>query len=444
MFLYLRKKCEGYLIYRKLSLGIFLSTLVMTSLFAISNTFQNQYQLTYSQQQTTITNNSNYSSKNEISNALLEQFKDVVFKQLSSNSSTKSAMLNSSITIPIIVGIVTTNGTQVSGYGNISNSNDTKVDGNTVFDIASIAKTFVTIVLADMIKQGLVNLNDPIEKYVPTNNITVPSYNGHKITLEDLATHTSGLPDFPTGWIRNQSYTTQQVYDFISNTTLSSEPGIKAEYSDIGMGLLGHILSLRTGVSFDQLVKDRILNVLAMDSTGMRMNDSGISVPEDIISRFAKGHIAGKEVNLEFIPETIQSAGAMYSTTNDLLKYLSANIGLIQSKINDDMKETHQIRHSFGNSLEESSDHKSLTQDYIGLGWTVTTDFGKEVIWHTGSIDGYTSILGFNPSKQMGLVILCGCDYSDYSPPDLINPAIQLHGLLSLSNNCFCLSRNLI
>ena len=166
-------------------------------------------------------------------------------------------------------------------------------------------------------------------------------------------------------------------------------------------------------------MKDRILDVLAMDSTGMRINASGISVPEDIKSRFAKGHIAGKEVNLEFIPETIQSAGAMYSTTNDLLKYLSANMGLIQTKIKDAMQETHLIRHSFG----QSSNYKSL-KDYIGLGWTVTTDFGKEVLWHTGSIDGYTSIIGFNPSTQIGLVILCGCDYSDFSPQEMIDLAI--------------------
>jgi hypothetical protein len=76
------------LIYGKLSLDIFLLILVTASFFTVSNTFfQNQYQLVYSQQQTTITNNSNYSSKNEISNALLEQFKEIVFKQLSSNSS---------------------------------------------------------------------------------------------------------------------------------------------------------------------------------------------------------------------------------------------------------------------------------------------------------------------------------------------------------------------
>jgi serine-type D-Ala-D-Ala carboxypeptidase/endopeptidase len=380
--------------------------------------FQNEFQLAYSQQQTSNTNNSNHYSKNEILNSLMKDFKEIVFNdEPFGESSNNAAMTNSSI--PIVIGIVTPNGTLVSGFGNISSSNNTKVDGNTVFDIASIAKTFVTIVLADMVKQGLVRLDDPIEKYLPTKNVTVPSYNGHKITLEDLATHTSGLPDFPAGWIRNHSYTTQQVYEFLSNTTLSNEPGIKADYSDIGMGLLGHILSLRAGVSFDQLVNDLILDVLAMDSTGMRMNTSGISVPEEIKSRYAKGHIAGKEVNLEFIPEAIQSAGAMYSTANDLLKYLSANVGLIQTKINDDMNETHLIRHSFG----ESSRDKSI-KDYIGLGWIVTTNFGKEVISHTGSIDGYTSIIGFNPREQIGLVILCGCDHSDFSASEMIDLAI--------------------
>jgi CubicO group peptidase (beta-lactamase class C family) len=411
------------LIDRRLSTCLLLSTLVILYSFTSSNTIQNQFQLAYSQHdQISLWNNSHYSSKNELSNTLLGQFKEIVSDHPSSRNSSfskNSSVLDSNIAVPIVVGIITPNGTQVSGYGNISNFNSTRVDGNTVFDIASISKTFVATILADMVNQGLINLNDPIEKYLPADRVTVPSYNGHKITLENLATHTSGMLDFPTGWIRNHSYTTQQVYDFVSNTTLSSEPGTKASYSDIGMGLLGHILSLRVGVSFDQLVKDRILNVIAMESTGMRMNTSGISVPDDIKSRFAQGHIAGKEVNMEFVPETIQSAGAMYSTVNDLLKYLSANIGLIQTKISDSIQETHLIRHTFG----QSSENKSL-KDYIGLGWTVTTDFGKEVIWHTGSIDGYSSIIGFNPSKQIGLVILCGCNYNDFSSQEMINLVI--------------------
>ena len=107
--------------------------------------------------------------------------------------------------VSIVVGIITPNGTQVYGYGNISKANSTKVNGNTIFDTASITKTFTTTLLADMVKQGLVNLDDPIEMYLPTN-VKIPTYNGHEITLEDLATHTSGLSGFPAGWIRNHTY----------------------------------------------------------------------------------------------------------------------------------------------------------------------------------------------------------------------------------------------
>jgi D-alanyl-D-alanine-carboxypeptidase/D-alanyl-D-alanine-endopeptidase len=408
----------------KTLLSIFLICLFILSFsYTFNGYFQKQQQqqtiIAYAQKHI-IFNGSNQLSANKLSNVLLEQFKKKVFKQSSSKSSNQASFSNSSIPISLVVGTVTPNGTQVSGYGNISSSINKNVDGNTVFDIASIEKTFVTIVLADMVKQGLVNLDDAVEKYLPSNNVTVPTYNGHKITLTDLATHTSGLPDFPIGWDRNHTYTTQQVYNFLSNTSLSSQPGLKADYSDIGMGLLGHILSLKAGVSFDKLVKDRILDVLDMKSTGTGMNATAISVPADIKSRFAKGHIDGKEVNLEFIPEAIQSAGALYSTANDMLKYLSANMGLIHTEINDAMQQTHLIRHSFGAPYEG----KSLIQDYIGLGWTVTTEFGEVVIWHTGSIDGYTSIIGFNPEKQIGLVILCSTDIGDLFPQEMIDLVI--------------------
>jgi serine-type D-Ala-D-Ala carboxypeptidase/endopeptidase len=88
----------------------------------------------------------------------MEQFKEIVFNQivLSRNSSSDNGTVvsNLSISTPIVVGTVSPDGTQISGYGNISNFNSTKVDGNTVFDIASISKTFVGIILADMVNQG--------------------------------------------------------------------------------------------------------------------------------------------------------------------------------------------------------------------------------------------------------------------------------------------------
>lgn len=407
----------------KLSIGIVLSTVIILSCVSFSSLiiFKQQQVVAYSQQQPHPLSTTN-SSETELSNMLLNKIKQIILNYLTDGTSSSPVLSesDSSTPISIVVGVVTPNGTQVSAYGNISKANNTKVDGNTIFDIASITKTFATIVLADMVKQGLVDLNDPIEKYLPSNNVTVPSYNGQKITLKDLATHTSGFSEFPEGWIRNTTYTDQQVYNFISNTTINYEPGTLVNYSDIGMGLLGHILSIRAGIPFDELVKDKILDVLAMDSTGIGMNSTGISVPDEYKQRFAKGHIDGKEVNLEFLPEAIQAAGAMYSTTNDLLKYLSANIGLIHTEINDVMHDTHLIRHLFAPPANQTL----LIDTFVGLGWVITTDFGKEVIWHTGEIDGYSSIIAFNPSKQIGSVILCSCDAQDVPSNTLIEFAV--------------------
>ena len=78
----------------------------------------------------------------------------------------------------------------------MSKANNSTVNQNTIFGIGSATKVFTTTLLADMVQDGLIKLNDPIDKYLPSN-VKVPQYNGHKITIEDLATHTSGLPEFP-------------------------------------------------------------------------------------------------------------------------------------------------------------------------------------------------------------------------------------------------------
>jgi serine-type D-Ala-D-Ala carboxypeptidase/endopeptidase len=162
-------------------------------------------------------------------------------------------------------------------FGNMSKSHNIPVNESTIFHIGSITKAFTTLLLADMVKQGIVNLNDPIEKYLPTG-VRVPDYKGHKITIEELATHTSGLPEFPSNYgvflpkarildpnYNPNNYTAKQLYQALSNFTLTSEPGSKYRYSNFGLGLLGHILSLKAGgIPYEQLVTEKILNVLGM------------------------------------------------------------------------------------------------------------------------------------------------------------------------------------
>ncbi|HET7285554.1 MAG TPA: serine hydrolase domain-containing protein [Nitrososphaeraceae archaeon] len=257
----------------------------------------------------------------------------------------------------VVLGVVSPNGTNVSSYGNISRANSTKVNANTIFDIGFITKTFTTTLLADMVKRGVVTLNDPLEKYLPSR-VKVLTYhnNGHKIT--------SGLLNIPERLYDNRTYPTQQVYNFISNSSLISEPGTRYNYSNLGMGLLGYVLSLKAGMPYAQLVKDRILNVLGMHSTGIAMNSTAITTPlPDLIkSRLAKGHMGGREINsFAFLPDHfIQHTlfNALYSTANDMLKYLAASMGLIQSKINNILQDTYSNRKAL--SMEDDINDESI------------------------------------------------------------------------------------
>ncbi len=336
------------------------------------------------------------------------------------------------------VGFVDSNGTQFYGHGTTSKSSNDIVDKNTIFAIGSNTKVFTTILLANMVNDGLIKLDDSIDKYLPSN-VTVPSYNEHKITIEDLATHTSGLPEFPNNYclVPNTSetnsssieyridlmnctnnYTFNQFYQDLSNTTLVREPGSQFQYSSFGIGLLGHILAMKSNMSsFDELLDHDILDVLGMNDTDFVLSDSQKS-------RLAVGHLNGQELPLWDVASPIHPAGGVYSSTNDMLKFLSANMGLIKTKLYDAMQESHLIRHSTGVSLPnnlQASNNTSMTGSYVGLGWIITTNFGQEIIWHNGiTLGGYNAFMAFNPTNERGIVILSSADYTNNNISNLV------------------------
>src|ERR1041385_6340785 len=214
----------------------------------------------------------------------------------------------------IIIGFVDPDGTRIFGFGNMSTAHNLPVNQNTFFNIGSITKTFTTLLLADMVNQGKVNLNDPIEKFLPPT-VKVPQFNGKKITLEDLADHTSGLPEWPSNvWLNNTvgninpDYNATQLYQALSDTKLTREPGSQVQYSSFGIGLLGHILSLKSGgIPFEQLVKERILDVLGMNDTKIALSQNEIN------NRFPVGHLDGKEIITPRVPTILADSGAFRS-----------------------------------------------------------------------------------------------------------------------------------
>lgn len=342
----------------------------------------------------------------------------------------QSLVNNNKTNAAIVVGLVDPNGTQFYGYGNMSNANPITVDKDTIFAIGSITKVFTTILLADMVNSGLVNLDDPIEKYFPPS-VKAPTYNGQKITLENLATHTSGLPEFPgSHCVSNfngtddedslqarlffiecdKNYTFDQLYQDLSNTTLTSEPGLKFEYSTFGISLLGHILALKSGISYDRLLEERILNVLGMNSTSIVFSDAQKS-------RLAIGHLNGQELPFWNTSRPIAPAGGLHSSVADMLKFASANLGLIDTKINTAMKESHIIIHDSRLGKAFSNNYTA----YVSLGWIIATDFGIQIVEHNGeTADGYNSFIALNTSKERGIVIIASASSIDIDIANIV------------------------
>ncbi len=253
----------------------------------------------------------------------------------------------------IVVGIITEQGSRVISYGRINDRGSGKPDGDTIYEIGSITKVFTTILLADMVQRGEVNLSDPISKFLP-KSVKTPVRHGKEITLMDLATHTSGLPHMPNNMTSREAtesfakYTADQLYRFLSNYTIPGSTGAELQYSNysnLGMGLLGHILALKAGVDYETLVSTHICEPLKMSSTRIKLS-------QELKARLAAGHDKSLEAAPNMDIPTLAGAGALRSTANDLLRFLAANLGLIESSLTPVMQKTHVPQHKAAPDME--------------------------------------------------------------------------------------------
>jgi serine-type D-Ala-D-Ala carboxypeptidase/endopeptidase len=277
----------------------------------------------------------------------------------------------------IVVGIVDDSGSRVISCGKMDNATDQELNGDTLFEIGSITKTYTGLLLQEMIERGEMKLDDRVAKYLP-NSIKVPSRNGKEITLRQLATHTSGLPTSSITWIPRRAdnpradYTLEKMYEFVSGCKLTRDPGSKYEYSTVGMALLGQAIALKSGTNYRSLASDRICHPLMMESTR-------IALTPELKARLATGHNSfGYAVTSSYWGALLPGAG-LCSTVNDLLKYISANLGLTPCRLTLLMEQTH-VRH-FHAGMETDTGRDT---DW-GLAWMITHEpSGANIIEHGG------------------------------------------------------------
>ncbi|GJM26895.1 MAG: penicillin-binding protein [Phycisphaerae bacterium] len=292
----------------------------------------------------------------------------------------------------IVIGVIDENGSTVMAHGWASRERLRKVDADTVYEIGSITKAFTGILLADMVNKGEVALDDPISKHLPTD-IDTPTKDDKEITLLTLSNHTSGLPRLPTNMVPDDSdnpyasYSPKDLYEFLDGYVMEKSIGIKYEYSNLGAGLLGQILSRVADQSYEQLVWQRIAKPLGMTST------MG-SVRKESKPKEAQGYTGAIEVGHWDIP-TLAGAGDLVSSANDMLKFVAANLCITNCVMEEAMTLSHK-----------PTTHTSIPNTQVGLGWHIRDHKGRKLIWHNGGTGGFRSFVGFAPDKKFGVVVL--------------------------------------
>ena len=263
-----------------------------------------------------------------------------------------------------------------------------------IFEIGSITKTFTATLLADMAREGLVSLDDPVERHLPPG-WRVPR-RGRAITLEDLASHRSGLPRLPKGLLataltreRRDPYASIDsawLEAAVARTPPRREPGRRASYSNYGAGLLGYALAHRAGCSYDALARRRICEPLGMRDTGTDV-DGG---------RLAGGHSPlGRPVG-HWHFDALAGAGALRSTAADLLAFLRLHAGEPAGPLAEAAAATHAQRARAGRLA-------------YALGWLILPPrrgLPFRAFFHDGGTGGFRSVAGFVPERRVAVVVL--------------------------------------
>lgn len=291
-------------------------------------------------------------------------------------------------------------GVAVGGGSRLWHRGDLPDGAGSVFEIGSVTKTFTSLLLADLAREGVVALDDPAAGHLPV----APPVVGRPITLEDLACHHSGLPRLPAGLLwpaltteRRDPYARLDeaaLTEAVRATRPKRPPGEKFGYSNYGAGLLGWALARAAGTTYAELVAERITRPLGLA-------DTWVDVPEAARARVAPGHGWRGGAAGPWDLAALAGAGGLRSTAPDLLRYLTAYADGDGGPLAGAAAETRRVRHRVG-------------RVGVGLAWMVLPGgegparfrVPHDVLWHDGGTGGYRSFASVVPATGAAVVVL--------------------------------------
>ncbi|WP_436771460.1 serine hydrolase domain-containing protein [Yinghuangia sp. YIM S09857] len=298
-----------------------------------------------------------------------------------------------------VVAAISGGAVEYAGAGRIGEGASAAPDAETLFEIGSVTKVFTSLLLARLAVAEAVHLDEPLADLLPPWS-QVPSRDGRHISLEHLATHTSGLPRLPKGMLKRAllrpgtpdpyaNCTAEMLLRGLAATKLGAVPGKRFRYSNLGGGLLGLALAERAGVGYQALVQREIAGPLGLSDTMVEL-DIGRE------SRMAQGHNKRGKAVRPWDMADLAGAGGLRSTAADLVTFVRAQLHPESSPLGDAVRLSHAV------------DHASSPFMRTHLGWVSVGPRGKTYrqFFHNGRTGGFASFVGFTPARDVAVVAL--------------------------------------
>lgn len=300
----------------------------------------------------------------------------------------------------LVVGVYKEGKTLFKGLGSIHPDNPVAPTADSLFQIGSVSKLFTASTLQILCDEGVLSLDDTLDQHLGKHLPLAPSVK--PITLRQLATHTAGFPSVPQALMQklNSKVAQQQLMDnpyqelelvdiwtYLQNPVDLKKTG-RFEYSNYGMGLLGHILEQASGQSLADLVSAKIFQPLQMKHSGIDLNHE---LPSQIMQGYTE---KGCEKAQMWTFPVLAGAGAFYSNAQDLVRFIQANLA----------SNTHL-------SLSLQKTHAPQMSGKTGLGWMQANALdrlvgNRHILWHNGRVGGFAAYLAFDQQQPLGVVIL--------------------------------------
>jgi CubicO group peptidase (beta-lactamase class C family) len=311
------------------------------------------------------------------------------------------AFLEKRTHVTLAVGVITPGGKREFGFGTFKlDGQDRRPDEHTLYEIGSITKVFTGTLLAQLVLEKKIKLDDPVQPWLPAN-WKLPRRDDRDITFLHLATHTSGLPVQPPGLVLftllagteddpYANFDRPAVAQTLGAIRLRRPIGSKYEYSNLGVGLLGHALARVDGAdSYEALLAKRILRPLGMGESAIRLS-------EEQKKKLAPGHDDSGEPASGWTFASLEACGGLRSNVRDMLRFVEAAM----AKTDTPLKPAFAF-------AQQPWREQAVKGAEVGLCWASSHSRRGLLLWHNGGTGGYASYMGFRPTTGIGVVVLC-------------------------------------